>query len=195
MLEHFGAARLLDDVVASFVGDGARVLVARGLQAAGLDAGRIDDALPVFLDRYDRRLTETTRVYDGVLEALDAAAARGAKLGVLTNKPQAHTDKLLGALGLAGRFQWVIGGDTGFGRKPDPAGLVWMVSAAWSAPADTLLVGDSTIDATTARAAGVRFCLASYGFGQQFTPTPLRDHDERADHPSALPQVFARVWP
>ena len=173
MLEHLGAARLPDDIVTSFVGDGARVLVARALQAAGFDAGRVDAALPVFLERYDRRLTETTRVYDGIIDALDAAAARGAKLGVLTNKPQAHTDKLLQALGLTDRFQWVIGGDTGFGRKPDPAALVWMVSAAWSAPVDTLLVGDSTIDATTARAAGVRFCLAAYGFGQQFTPTPL----------------------
>jgi phosphoglycolate phosphatase-like HAD superfamily hydrolase len=72
--------------------------------------------------------------------------------------------------------------------------LVWMMSAAWTTPADTLLVGDSTIDATTARAAGARFCLAAYGFGQQFTPMPLRDHDERADHPSALPRVFERVW-
>ena len=66
MLEHLGAARLPDDIVASFVGDGARVLVARALQAAGFDAGRVDAALPVFLERYDRRLTETTRVYDEI---------------------------------------------------------------------------------------------------------------------------------
>lgn len=195
MLEYFGVSRLPVDLVVSFVGDGARVLVARALQAGGIGADRLDEALPVFLDHYDRRLTETTRPYDGIIDALDAAAARGATLGVLTNKPQAHTDKLMQALGLAARFRWIVGGDTGFGRKPDPAALLWMVRAACARPADTLLVGDSTIDAATARAAGVRFCLAAYGFGHPLpVPTALRAEDERADQPSALPHVFARVW-
>lgn len=195
VLERFGASRLPGDVVAGFVGEGARVLVARALAAGGVDANRLDDALSVFLQCYDRRLTETTRPYAGIVAALDAAASRGVKLAVLTNKPQAHSDKVLAALGLADRFAWVIGGDTGFGRKPDPAGLIWLISTAWASREDTLLVGDSTIDATTARAARVRFCLAAYGFGQQQSATALRPDEERADHPSALVDVFDRIWP
>jgi phosphoglycolate phosphatase len=163
LLESYGASPLPMDAIVAMVGEGARVLVRRVLQASGLSA-LPDGALERFLEIYDRRLVVHTRPYPGIVDALHAVAPR-ARLAVLTNKPQRHTDRLMDALGLTGLFAGgIIGGDTALGRKPDPAGLVSLMTAAGMAPADTLMVGDSAVDLETARRAGTRVCLALYGF-------------------------------
>jgi len=72
---------------------------------------------------------------------------------------------LLQAFDLAASFNWVIGGDSRFPRKPDPAALQYLMQAAGSSTADTLFVGDSMIDVRTARAAEVRMTVVLYGFG------------------------------
>jgi phosphoglycolate phosphatase len=163
LLESYGASPLPMDAIVAMVGEGARVLVRRVLQASGLSA-LPDGALERFLEIYDRRLVVHTRPYPGIVDALHAVAPR-ARLAVLTNKPQRHTDRLMDALGLTGLFAGgIIGGDTALGRKPDPAGLVSLMTAAGTAPADTLMVGDSAVDLETARRAGTRVCLALYGF-------------------------------
>jgi phosphoglycolate phosphatase len=87
---------------------------------------------------------------------------------VLTNKPTHATERILAGLGLRERFRDVLGGDTPFGRKPDPAGLRELIARAGAAAATTWLVGDSKVDLETARRAGVRVCLARYGFGYRF---------------------------
>lgn len=180
MLVSFGAAPLPEAQATSFVGDGARTLVSRALQAAGLPPETLDAALTRFLQIYDARLMEQTRPYDGVDAVIDRALGDGAALGIITNKPQAPTDRLLHGFGLASHFRWVIGGDTEFGRKPDPAGLVWMMNEAAVLPAHTLFVGDSQVDAETARRAGTHFCLADYGFGQEHHVTTLQPDEFRA---------------
>lgn len=155
-------ARPTAEIVA-MVGDGARELVRRLLAAAGLDVP-LDDALARFLEHYDERLTATTRPYDGVVGMLDALASR-ARLAVLTNKPEAATLRLLDALELSTFFKDVIGGDSPYGRKPDPRGLFALLARADVASGAALMVGDSINDLLVAEAAGVRACLARYGFG------------------------------
>jgi phosphoglycolate phosphatase len=93
-------------------------------------------------------------------------------LAVLTNKPQRVTDRLLGALDLSRHFVHVIGGDTALGRKPDPAGLLRLCTAAGIVPAEAVLVGDSPIDLETAHRAGTQIVLATYGFGYRFAAQP-----------------------
>jgi phosphoglycolate phosphatase len=151
------------DAIVAMVGEGARVLVRRVLQASGLRTVP-DEALARFLEIYDRRLVVHTRPYPGVIEALESVAPR-ARLAVLTNKPQHHTGRLLDALRLSALFDGgILGGDTPLGRKPDPAGLLSLMTTAGTAPLDTLMVGDSPVDLETARRAGTRVCLARYGF-------------------------------
>ena len=163
MLALWGAPPLPTDAVTAMVGEGARTLVARALAAAHLDADP-DEALPVFLDAYDARLVASTVPYPGVPETL--ARLHGvARVSVLTNKPQRHTDRVLEALGLAPFVHAAIGGDTTHGRKPAPAGLAALVAASDVEPGATLLVGDSWVDVATATAGGVDACLVTYGFG------------------------------
>ena len=181
--EHGGAA-LPVDTIAGMVGEGAALLVRRALTAGGVKLD-VERDLRRFLELYGERLLTHTTLYEGTREMLDALAGRAA-LAVLTNKPQHHTDAILRGLDIDRHFQWVIGGDTVHGRKPDPRGLRYLLSAAAADTDRALMVGDSAVDLKTARAAGVRVCLVRYGFGF-CTTEGLRDGRELiADRPSAL---------
>ena len=96
---------------------------------------------------------------------------------------------MLAGLDLARYFpdERVLGGDGPFARKPDPAGLRHLISAAGAAADDTALVGDSLIDWRTARNASTAMCLARYGFGFDGFPVDQLGRDDCVvDHPEEL---------
>ena len=167
LLGELGAAPLPIDAIGRMVGEGARALVQRALSAAGL--AETPDALPRFLAIYDTRLLNHTQVYDGVADAV-RIARQHARVAVLTNKPVTPSKKILEALGIGDLFADVIGGDSPFGRKPDPAGLLDLMKRAGATAGTTLMVGDSAIDHETARRASVRCCLTAYGYGYETFP-------------------------
>jgi phosphoglycolate phosphatase len=107
---------------------------------------------------------------------------------VLTNKPLGPARALLAAFQLAPFFATVIGGDGPFPRKPDPRGLRHLMDQHRVLPHRTVLVGDSAIDEATARAAGVVFCAARYGFGADGV---LLAADASIDEPAELPVAIA----
>jgi phosphoglycolate phosphatase len=146
--------------VRSFIGDGARLLLSRSLAAAGLPHTP-EEAVPVFLEAYAGCLLDSTRLYPGIAEALDALAGRA--LAVLTNKPGALSRRLLEGLGVASLFRQVLGGDE-IVRKPDPSGLLRLLEANGVPAGAAVMVGDSSNDVRTARAAGVASIGVSWGF-------------------------------
>src|SRR5262245_4174762 len=168
MLATYSGAPLDEREVAGFVGDGARQLVVRALEAAGVVAD-VSVALDRFLAIYGGRLFVHTRPYPGVTDAV-AAASGQCLLAVLTNKPEGFSRRLLDGFGLSPFFSWVIGGDSGFPRKPDSSGLLHVIQLAGVAPGECLMVGDSMVDVETARAAGAAVCIAEYGFGRLRRP-------------------------
>jgi phosphoglycolate phosphatase len=188
LIGHFGGGPLALDAVVRMVGEGARVLVERAFREAGLGAPP-DDAVSEFVEIYGRHLFETTTVYDGVADVLEALAARY-PLAVLTNKPQAQSDRLLEHFGLSRFFGRVIGGDTTMPRKPAPDALLALARDTGVPPGSTLMVGDSRIDFETARNAGAQICLARYGFGWEYFPLDRLDGTERLiDSPRDLLSV------
>ncbi|HUE88733.1 MAG TPA: HAD-IA family hydrolase [Vicinamibacterales bacterium] len=184
-----GGRPLHEDEVAMMVGDGAGLLVRRALSAAGLNPDTAG-ALPRFLEIYDRRLLDTTVAYEGVADMLSLASRR-ARLSVISNKPLAPSQRILRALGLAGYFAIVLGGDGAHGRKPDPAGL----RAAAAAADHVMLVGDSPTDFETAEAAGAAFVWAGYGFGaRRFSVPPATPYVlERPSDFAAVLDRFAAI--
>lgn len=156
-----GAPAVPLEAVLSFVGEGARLLVERCLRHAGLPLAA-DDVLPVYLECYASRLLDTTRLYPGVAEALDALAA--CPLAVLTNKPGDMSRSILEGLGVGGRFARVLGAGDVRRRKPDPEGLLRLMAEAGARPGETWMVGDSATDVQTARAAGARAAGVTWGF-------------------------------
>lgn len=186
LLREHDRTPLPEHIVGDMVGDGAAVLVRRVLTAAGLPPD-VPAALPRFLELYDERLLEHTRPYDGIVETLQSLHGRG-PLAVLTNKPQAATDKVLSGLGLDRYFSHVLGGDTPLGRKPETGGLAEIVRRSGTEISETTLVGDSPVDLETGRRAGCAVVLVSYGFG--FRGVELRGAERVVDHPDGLANLL-----
>jgi phosphoglycolate phosphatase len=186
LLVERGAAALPVDQLGRMVGDGAATLVARAFDARGIEPP--PDALARFLAIYGAHLTDHTKPYEGIGEALTALGTR-ATLAVLTNKPIAATRTILERLDLARHFRQslILGGDGPLPRKPDPAALIRLMELAIASPAATILVGDSIIDWRTARAARSSICLARYGFGFEGFPIDcLGPADQLVDSPGEL---------
>lgn len=190
MLAGYGAPPLPDEQIVSMVGCGAATLVGRVLAAAGVDASA-EEALPRFLSHYDRRLTHYTRPYDGIPELLEDLRRSEMAMALLTNKPLEQSVTILEAFGLSPYFRWMVGGDGPWPRKPSSEGLRFLMQEASAQPGDTMLIGDSTIDLQTARNAGVRICLARYGFGYADLPAAdLRGDEALVDAPAEIAGVL-----
>lgn len=188
LVQSYGAPPLTVAEVVTMVGDGAPVLVRRALTAAGLDP-ETPGAVDRFLKIYDRRLMDHTVAYPGIREELSRSVCRG-PLAVLTNKPLGPSIGLLEALGLRGFFTRIIGGDSEYGRKPDPAGLNALRQLAPGEP--IVMIGDSPADAQAALAAGCPFVFARYGFGAlKFAPAPATPFV--IDHPRELSGVLDAI--
>jgi phosphoglycolate phosphatase len=152
------------DRIHAFVGEGAAVLMARSLAAAGL-VRSVDEVVPLYIGAYRRRMLDHTRFYPGVLEALDALADR--TLCVLTNKRGDLARSLLAGMGAAHRFARIWGTGDLPGRKPDPTGLRRLMEDFRTGPERTVMVGDSAVDVATGRAAGAFTVGVSFGLDPQ----------------------------
>lgn len=194
LIAEYGGAPLEVERVTAMVGEGAAKLVLRAMTAAGLTRDNLEAALARFLELYDERLLAHTRVYDGTREALEALGEAGS-LALLTNKPQRPTETIVEGLGLRSYFRWIVGGDTQHGRKPEPAGLRYLMASAGAQPADTVMIGDSRVDLATARAARTRLCLVRYGFGfATIAGEDLLTTDLLAERPGDLPDLLTSVF-
>jgi phosphoglycolate phosphatase len=190
MLAGYGALPLEERAIASMVGSGAATLVKRVMTAGSIEAP-IDEALARFLAAYDGRLTRHTQPYDGIPALLDDLAARRTPMALLTNKPLEQSVKILDAFGLAKYFPWVVGGDGPLPRKPAPDGIRFLMQQTGAGPGETVLIGDSTVDLQTSRNAGVRICLARYGFGfADVALSDLRGDERLVDTPAEIADVL-----
>ena len=169
------------EAVLSFVGEGARLLVERCLAHVGSDVPA-DVVLPVYLECYRSRLLDTTSLYPGIPDALDAL--RGPALAVLTNKPGDMSRTILDGLGVGRRFARVWGAGDVAARKPDPDGLLSLMAEIGASAPETWMIGDSATDVLAARAGGVRVAGVTWGFH----PATLREArpDLLFDHPRDL---------
>jgi phosphoglycolate phosphatase len=146
------------------VGKGSEHLIRSTLAQVGAEAALYDSAWQRYQAHYLDINGRHSDVYPGVIEGLKQLAARGLKLACLTNKPTAFARPLLAAKGLDGFFGVVFGGDAFERKKPDPLPLQRTCEALGTAPARTLMVGDSSNDARAARAAGCPVVLVGYGY-------------------------------
>jgi phosphoglycolate phosphatase len=169
-----GMEPLAVDAVLGMVGEGARNLVRRALGGAP-EPELLERAFARFLAHYGEVCLDATRPYAGIDELLAglAAAADRPYLAVLTNKPESFSRRIVAHFGWSPLFDELVGGDTLPSRKPEPAGLLRIAAHAGAAASDTLLVGDSAIDAATAAAARARFLFVPWGFARPDERVPL----------------------
>jgi phosphoglycolate phosphatase len=150
--------------VGRLVGKGSEHLIRSVLAHVGADPGLYTRAWDAYQQRYLEVNGEHAQVYPGVVDGLRALQRRGLRLACLTNKPTAFVRPLLAAKGLLGFFEVIRGGDDCERKKPDPLPLLKTCEALGTAPAHTLMIGDSSNDAKAARAAGCPVVLVTYGY-------------------------------
>jgi phosphoglycolate phosphatase len=191
MLTHFGKKELPHEVIASYIGDGAPMLVRRSLGDPD-DESFVQDALLYFLAWYREHKLDNTYVYEGIVESLKAIQksrdGEPVKMAVLSNKPVGPSRAIVDALGLGSYFFQVYGGNSFHTKKPDPAGVQALLEEAGVFPEETIIVGDSDIDVLTARNAGIYSVGVMYGL----SPHTLQEAppDVLIDHPNELATVL-----
>jgi phosphoglycolate phosphatase len=150
------------EVVASYVGNGAPVLIRRSLGEQASES-QVETALKYFLDHYHEHCLDQTRLYPGARATMEAARERGTVLAVLTNKPVRISNIILEGLGVANWFFRVYGGNSFAAKKPDPIGIHTLREESHVEAERTVMVGDSKVDILTARNAGVYSVGLTYG--------------------------------
>src|SRR5580765_8370310 len=197
MLIHFGKKELPHEVIASYIGDGAPMLVRRSLGDPD-DESFVQDAVLYFMSWYREHKLDNTYVYDGVKEALAAIQKSrdgvstqetpALKMAVLSNKPVGPSRAIVEALGLGPYFFQVYGGNSFSTKKPDPLGAQALLKEAGCGPKETVIVGDSSNDVLTGRNAGLWTCGVTYGFAPQ--TLELAPPDVVVDTPGELAEAF-----
>ena len=195
-LQHVGLAEAPLEQVARWIGHGTRELLIQALaNASGTDVAtvRASSKLPQIAAEFDRcyaaRCGTRSLPYPHVMETVRALRAQGVKLAVVTNKEGAYTQRVLDAHQMAPLFDRVISGDTLPTKKPDPAGARRCMDDFATAPERTLFVGDSSIDAATARNAGVTVWLLPYGYNMGQPVSACRPDRVIADFRALLGQA------
>ena len=198
MLAHLGKPELPHAVIATYIGDGASVLVRRALgdpEGDVHDEEYVAEALEYFLAYYRVHKLDYTYVYEGVVEALDAIRVMhpDIPMAVLTNKPVRPSRDICAHFGLDRYFFQNYGGNSFHTKKPDPAGLLTLIDEASALgakdgrilPTETVMIGDSHVDVLTARSCGARSIGCLFG---------LAPHSLEAVAPDALAHTPAD-WP
>jgi phosphoglycolate phosphatase len=191
-LRHINRPELPDDVIASYVGDGAPILIQRALGPEPVDETLIRKGLEFFLSYYREHKLDHTKIYPGIQEAL--ASIRGSgngvprKMAVLSNKPVNPSRAIVEALGLGAYFTQIYGGNSFATKKPDPEGALKLVSEAGVQPDQTVMVGDSHVDVRTGHNAGLWTVAVMYGFAPH--TIEVEAPDVEVDTPQELSRVF-----
>ncbi|HUO53121.1 MAG TPA: HAD-IA family hydrolase [Rhodoblastus sp.] len=192
MISEGFAATPIEDA-RSLLGAGARALIIRALAAQDVTVPeeRLDAMYARFLSFYETRIADESRLYPGVVEALDALAEQGGIFAVCTNKIERPAKLLLEKLGVAGRFAFICGQDTFGVAKPDPTPLLKTIAAAGGEAARAIMIGDSKTDIATARAAEIPVIAVDFGY----TDRPVAEYgpDRVISHFSELPGAVAAL--
>ncbi len=195
-LRHIGRPELPDDVIASYVGDGAPILIQRALGGEAVDDAVVRQGLQFFLSYYREHKLDHTTVYAGVHEALahiqraslGTSNGNPRKMAVLSNKPVGPSRAIVEALKL-GPFTQIYGGNSFASKKPDPEGARKLLEENGARPEETAIIGDSHVDVETGVNAGLWTVGVSYGFA----PHTLEESppDVLVDKPRELAEVFS----
>jgi phosphoglycolate phosphatase len=192
-LRHIERPELPDDVIASYVGDGAPILIQRALGAEAADEALVRKGLEFFLSYYREHKLDHTTIYPGIAQALssiqDSSNGAPRKLAVLTNKPVNPSRAIVDALGLGRFFSRVYGGNSFATKKPDPEGARKLLEEIDVRSEQATIVGDSHVDVRTGRNAGLWTVGVTYGFA----PHTLENEapDVLVGTAAELAQVFA----
>lgn len=176
--------------VRMLVGDGARALIEKGMAQTGAPAtpDQLNRRFEDFIRFYGEHIADFSRPFPAVMETL-ARFGVDTRLAVCTNKPEGLSRLLLRHLAMAGNFVEVAGGDTFPVRKPHAGHILGLLERLGVAPDHAVMVGDSTNDVVSARAAGIPVVAVSFGYTS--VPPEKLGADRLIHHFGDLPAALA----
>ncbi len=177
------------DDIRQRVGKGARDLMQRVLP--GYDVRDIDVALARYLEFNTRHIADMSLPYPGIITTLQQLAALGVTMAVISNKNEELSRLLLQTLGMGHLFARVCGGDSFPERKPSPLPLLRVMEELGVAPANCLIVGDSSNDIHAGRRAGIPTIGCTWGYG---TSEELAESDYQISDPAQLLSYLNTRW-
>lgn len=183
-LRDLGLPERPQEEIFGFVGDGVKRLLR--LAVGEMDEIRYAEALRVFRVHYLAHCLDRTRFYPGV-EPVLTHFARKSK-AVATNKALEYTKVILKGLG-DHHFDYIVGGDNGFGLKPEPGMLLHILDQLGVDREQAVLIGDSTNDINGGHNAGIRVCAVGYGMGNRERMQACRP-DWFIERPEELMEIF-----
>ncbi len=144
---------------------GGKAMLRLGLARLGRggDEAELERLYPVLLQAYAGQLDKHSFMFEGAMDAVEALKSLNYRVGICTNKPEAMAQELMTRLGVRDQFGSLVGADTFPVRKPNPLPFVEAVKGAGGDPRQSTLIGDTTTDRETARAAGVPSILVTFG--------------------------------
>ena len=148
------------------IGGGPRRLVERALNRLGIDTETVlvERLTVAFHREYLRQKNRLSNLYDGVESTLRQLHVAGISVGLCSNKPDDLCRMLAKNFAIDRYIDEILGSSDGMPKKPDPTPLLCIMERLGVPPDETLYVGDSATDVTTARCAGVPVMLVSYGY-------------------------------
>ncbi len=143
--------------------EGMRTVLRRSFVMTGtaLNDIALGETLETFREAYRARLFELTRPAPDLVPTLRRLRDRGVVLSILTNRHEQTTVRLMEHFGLTSFFDFLVAGDMGVARKPDPAGLNQIMESAGASTEQTVLVGNARSDLLTARNGDVSYATCS----------------------------------
>lgn len=148
--------------IRGFVGNGVRLLIERAVPK-NTDGAKVDECFEIFARHYDKNMENKTRAYDGIESMLKIVKERGYKTAVVSNKYDSAVKKLVNER--FGKYiSLAVGESETVRKKPAPDG-VWAALESLGATRErAVYVGDSDVDAMTAKNAALRFIGVTWGF-------------------------------
>lgn len=163
-----GLPQAPEELVLTWIGNGADVLFAKGLDWTGRASEFSEEELKNIKRRfghfYGENICNISKLYPNVKETLEALHAQGHILVVVTNKPTKHVLPVLQAFGIDHLFSETLGGQSLPAIKPHPAPLYYLCGKFGIYPHEMLFVGDSKNDILAAKAAGCQSVGLTYGY-------------------------------
>ena len=164
-LAHYGFPSHTLEEYRYFVGNGARKLIERTIPKDRVsDSDFVSEVLEYYNGCYERRLTNKTRPYDGILDMLERLKLKDIPLGVCTNKQQFAADEIVKTMFPVNMFGAVIGDQKGLPRKPDPTKVLKIAAQFNVKPESVAYFGDTSVDMETAHNAGFLSIGVTWGF-------------------------------
>lgn len=181
--------------IRSVIGHGARAMISRSadLTNTELPPSLLDDLHHDFLEYYVRHIVDHSKPFPGITDTLDIALDNGARLAVCTNKTQDLAERSLTEIGLRDKFIAVLGADRASEKKPSANHLKETISLADGNVDHAVMIGDSSTDGLSAKAAGIPFIFMTYGYpdDQMNDLKPFMTLGSAKDLPAAIQKCFS----